>query len=80
MGTLMHSFLLLYMKTGDVPEADMANRTANAASLAAAAVRSDCTFVLSFLRALACASVRFGVPSHPNGCDSLPVRSEVGGP
>ena len=63
----MHLRSLLYMKTGMVPEADMANLTAIAASFAASAVKSDCTFFLSFLRAVACASVRFGVPSHPIG-------------
>ena len=76
-GTLMHRRSRLYMKTGIVPDAIMANRTANAASFAAAAVRSDCTFFLNFLRAVAWASVRFGVPSHPIGRESLPVRSEV---
>ena len=76
----MHRRSHVYMKTGMAPEADMAILTANAASLAAVAVRSDCTFALSFYRAVACASVRLGVPSHPIGCESLPVRSEVGGP
>ena len=63
----MHLRSRLYMKTGMVPEADMANLTTNAASFAAVAVKSDCTFFLNFLRAVACASVRFGVPSHPIG-------------
>ena len=76
----MHSFLLWYMKVANVPAADIANRTVTSASLAAAAVRSDWIFVFSFLRAVAWASVRFGVPSQPIGCDDLPVRSVVGGP
>ena len=52
-GTLILRLSRLYMKTGMVPEADMAKRTASAASFAAAAVRSDCTFFLNFLRAVA---------------------------
>ena len=57
----------------------MAKRTASSDSRTAAAMRSVWTFFLSFLKAEACVSVRLGVPSHPIGCDNLPVRSKVGG-
>ena len=52
-GTLMLRLSRLYMKTGMVPEADMAKRIASATYFDGAAVRSDCTLFLNFLRAVA---------------------------
>ena len=72
---MMDLALFLYKNLGAEPEADMASRTSVAAAAAAESVRFCCTFFLSLRRAVAWASVKLGVPSHPIGCESLPTRS-----
>ena len=68
--------IVAIQKVGADPDADMACLTSVAAAAPAASVRFFWTFWI-FRRAEAWASVRFGAPAQPIGCDSLPSRIVV---